>query len=38
MVTNVTNNDLLKLLYHAKGIRHIEMPVTPLKVWQLLNG
>ena len=31
-------NAVIDALDHAKGIRHIEMPVTPLKVWQLLNG
>ncbi len=31
-------NAVIDALGHEKGIRHIEMPVTPLKLWHALNG
>ena len=31
-------NALVDALDRAKGIRHIEMPATPQRVWEILNG
>ena len=29
---------VIDALYRARGIDHVDMPATPVKIWQLLNG
>ncbi|WP_421859462.1 xanthine dehydrogenase family protein molybdopterin-binding subunit [Oricola sp.] len=29
---------VIDALYRAKGIDHVDMPTTPVKIWELLNG
>jgi aerobic carbon-monoxide dehydrogenase large subunit len=31
-------NAIVDALHHRAGVRHIDMPATPLKVWEALNG
>ncbi|WP_417435136.1 xanthine dehydrogenase family protein molybdopterin-binding subunit [Hoeflea sp.] len=31
-------NALVDALYRARGVRHIEMPATPQRIWDALNG
>jgi aerobic carbon-monoxide dehydrogenase large subunit len=31
-------NAIVDALHHAKGIKHIDMPATPRRVWEALNG
>jgi carbon-monoxide dehydrogenase large subunit len=31
-------NAVVDALYHRAGLRHIDMPATPRRVWEMLNG
>jgi carbon-monoxide dehydrogenase large subunit len=35
--TPAVMNAVVDALYRARGIRHIEMPATPRRVWEALN-